>query len=110
MASSASIPGQSPRGRGASIASNLIDAMNHDAASLTHVTRRVAPLPLGIGALRCTRIGMRACADTHGLLRACLEDASSRPLGLDLANRRLGLGSRGGGDLSNVFHDRPLWL
>src|SRR5664280_2883217 len=63
---------------------------------LTHVTRQGAPLPLGIGALRCTRIGMRVWADAHGLLRACLEDASGRPLGLDLdhQSREVIFGSR----------------
>jgi hypothetical protein len=63
---------------------------------LTHVTRKGAPLPLGIGALRCTRIGMRVWADAHGLLRACSEDASGRPLGLDLdhKSREVIFGSR----------------
>jgi hypothetical protein len=62
------------------------ESPSHDAAYLTHVTRqgalaeagtaRGAPLRSCIGPLRCDLSGMRACADAHGLLRACSEDAS----------------------------------
>jgi hypothetical protein len=70
-----------PRGRGASTDSNLIDAMNHespshDPVSLTHVTRRGATWPIVHRATSTHLLGMRACADAHGLLRACLEQAS----------------------------------
>ena len=71
-----SVWGVPPRHMDASTASNLIDALIHDAASVTHLTRQGSPPAGWASGLDAPEYETRVCTAAHGSLRACSEDSA----------------------------------